>query len=381
MALQITRRGRLVACTLTRPAALNALNFEMVCELRGLLAACASERDECRVLLVEGAGGKAFCCGGDVKAVAQDALAGGSLARSFFADEYALNAELAEFPKTQVSVWDGVVMGGGAGLSVHGKFRVATERTVFAMPEAAIGFFPDVGASHFLNALPGRAGTFLGLTGARIGARDACRLGLATHFVPSARVPELEEALSDCGSAQDVDARLRALGRDAEPPPAMSAGHSLELNAPAIERCFGAGSVREIVAALELEQSEWATATLGTLRKLSPTSLVAILHLLRQSEGRPLRDCLAREYELAQKLTALPANGSPPSDFFEGIRAVLVDKDQKPAWRPATVEELDVERVVAHLFGPLSDSDIAGTVASLRGPVQEPAMRVPLGQL
>jgi enoyl-CoA hydratase/carnithine racemase len=354
--LQLTRLGTLTAVTLHRPAQLNAISLEMVRELRQALAACEADGSQ-RVLLLRGAGGKAFCAGGDIKAIAQDALAGGTLARDFFAEEYALNAALAETRLAQVSVWDGIVMGGGAGLSVHGRFRVATERTVFAMPETAIGFFPDVGASHFLGRLGGHVGTYLALTGARLGARDACRLGLATHYVPSASVEALDHLLARCASAADVDACLRELGGGREPP---RAAHDLDDHGARIARCFGAANVGAINAALISDGSEWA-ATIGTaLAKLSPTSLFATLHLLRQNAGLPLRECLAREFELACRLTVRP------SDFFEGVRAALVDKDQKPRWAPATLDALDAPATLARLFEAPLEPAAAAAAASLR---------------
>ena len=340
-AVLVARHGRVLSCTLNRPRSLNALTLEMVRELRGVLGAFATDA-HCRVLVLRGAGGKAFCAGGDMKALAQDARAGGALARSFFAEEYNLNAAIAELDRPQVSVWDGIVMGGGAGLSVHGRFRVATERTLFAMPEGAIGFFPDVGASRFLNDLPGNAGTYLALSGARIGASDACALGLATHFVPASRVGvgELEDALANCATESEVDARLRDLAAGAQPPAPADGAQPLAPHRGAIERCFGQGSVSAIVRALDGERSEWAVQASRALRRQSPTSLVLTLHLLRQGAREPLRECLAREYTLAALLTAPPAATGPASDFFEGVRAVLVDKDQRPACHPPTLEQL-----------------------------------------
>lgn len=394
-ALQVTRHGRVLGCVLNRPRSLNALTLDMVRELRQVYGQAAADPD-CRVLVLRGAGGKAFCAGGDMKALAEDALTGGSLARNFFHEEYELNALIATWAlpaaaplaetstrsaerggdsslaassacsasaaksfsssqRTQVSLWDGIVMGGGAGLSVHGKFRVATERTIFAMPECALGFFPDVGASHFLNGLgsafTSQVGAYIALTGARVGARDAFQLGLATHFIPSDLVTNLEGALAECSCAQEVDDCLRELGGGAEPPLA-DAKESIWPHLQSIERCFAKGCVRQIIAALEAEDSAWARHTAGTLRKQSPTSLAVTLHLLRQNAGRPLRECLAAEYELALKMTAPPRNGERPSDFFEGVRAVLIDKDQRPAWQPQTIDELDIESVVHRYFWP-----------------------------
>lgn len=359
--LQVARSGSLASCRLNRPSRLNALTLDMVRELRQLYRSCAAD-PSCCVLVLRGAGDKAFCAGGDMRALAEDALAGGSLARDFFREEYALNAHIARFECTQVSVWDGIVMGGGAGLSVHGKFRVATERTVFAMPECAIGFFPDVGASHFLNALGPGAGAYLALTGVRVGAADACELGLATHFLPSGRAAELDEALAGCVTPEDVDTCLRQLGADAHPPPPATGG-GIRSHMQAIERCFAQPTVGAIVAALELERSEWAAQGLQALRKQCPSSLVITLHLLQQGAGRPLGECLSREYELAARLTAPPAAGERPGDFFEGVRAVLIDKDQRPAWHPRALEALDPSSVISRYFGgdgPKADLDLVG---------------------
>ena len=206
------RRGSLAAIALQRPRALNALNLEMVRELQAAFQDASTDASV-RCLLLTGEG-KAFCAGGDVKAVMlaakEEPPARGNIADAFFREEYTLNAALAASDKPQVSVWDGICMGGGAGLSVHGKFRVATEKALFAMPETNIGLFPDVGASHFLSSLPGGLGPYLALTGCRLGPADLLYSGLATHYVPSSTLPSLAAALEGCGSSDDVSAALDA---------------------------------------------------------------------------------------------------------------------------------------------------------------------------
>lgn len=374
--VHVSRRGGLLACALNRPRALNALTLEMVRELAaGPFAALAAD-DSCRVLLLRGEGGRAFCAGGDMKAVAHDAQSGGQLSRRFFAEEYALNAAIAESAKPQVSLWDGIVMGGGVGLSVHGRFRVATERTLFAMPETAIGFFPDVGASHFFQRLPRATATYLALTGARLGARDVCELGLATHFVPSAALGGLEAGLEACAGESDVSALLERLSGGASPPEPDAASPSLTEHRAAIERCFGAPSVRALLDALGAERTAWAADALSALRARSPVALVATLALLRRCATAPLRECLAAEYALAQHFTtAADISGggdagptAAAADFFEGVRAVLVDKDHAPRWC-TSIDALDPQAEAAiegACFAPCEDARTAGVVARLR---------------
>ena len=342
------RKGDLAVVTLNRPKALTALNLEMIEKMDPQLKAWESDASVAAVL-IKGAGEKAFCAGGDVRAVMEAARVDPTgLSDAFFREEYALNAAIAGCPTPQVSVWDGIVMGGGVGLSLHGRFRVATERASFAMPETGIGFFPDVGGSHFLSRLPAEVGTYLALTGARIGAADLVHAGLATHFVPSDAAPGVAAALDGVAGEAAVADALAALGGGAAPP---AEGATLAANAGAIERCFAAPTVEAIVGALEAEGGEWAAGALKALRRVSPTSLKLTLRLLRDAGDAPLSECLRREFRASQRAMR------PPSDFFEGIRAALVDKDRSPKWEPDALPAVS-DAAVASFLANLGDREL-----------------------
>ena len=327
-----TDTGRIGRLLLDRPAALNALDPGMIRALHAGLDAFAA-RPEIHAVAVAGAGGRAFCAGGDIRAVRAQALAGDMASvRAFFAEEYALNAAIAAFPIPYVALIDGICMGGGIGISVHGDIRVATEAALFAMPETGIGLFPDVGGSYFLPRLPGALGFYLGLTGARLSGADAVHAGLATHFVPRAGLAALEADLARDGVA--------AIARHAAPLPPFS----LAPHQAAIDRCFGGASLPAILAALEAEDTEWAHATLTTLRAMSPASLLWSHRLLREGAHRHLGACLDAELALVLRVTRHP-------DFAEGVRAMLVDKDRKPVWTHASVAEVPAAEI-ERLFQP-----------------------------
>jgi enoyl-CoA hydratase len=328
------REGAAGALLMNRPRALNALDIGMI---RGIRAALDAWRGDTAVelALLEGAGGKAFCAGGDIRGL-RDAAAAGDAAsiEEFFSEEYALNLAIARFGKPWVSLIDGVCMGGGIGVSVHNGPRAATENALFAMPETAIGFFPDVGTSYVLPRLPDGIGAWLAMTGARLRGADAVHAGLATHFVPRARLPELRAALVEGGAASAVE-------RFAESPPPAS----FDAQRGAIRRCFSAGTVPGILRALEAEGTAWAAEQVAILRRVSPTSLFVTLELLRRGAGMALDRCL--EMELA--LTRAVVQRHP--DFREGVRAVLVDKDNAPSWSPPRVEGVDPAAIRAMFDG------------------------------
>lgn len=318
--------GRVGRLRLNRPAALNALNLEMIEACAGALAAW---RDDPRVhaVVVEGTGERAFCAGGDIRAIQGYAIAGDAASiEAFFRAEYAVNQTVADYPKPYVALIDGACLGGGIGLSVHGAYRVATEHAMFAMPETAIALFPDVGASFILPRLPGALGMFMALTGTRMKGADAVRAGLATHHVARARLPALSAALASDG--------LAALAAFAEPlPPFTLAEHR-----PAIDRCFSAESVPEVLARLASEATPWADATLATLRAMSPSSLFWSFAIVRAGADRTLPRCLAAELALTRTVTRHP-------DFVEGVRAMVVDKDRAPRWTPARIEDVDAAAI------------------------------------
>jgi enoyl-CoA hydratase len=327
----VQRNGRVGRLVLNRPQALNAIDLPMI---RACTRALESWRDDPHVhaVVIEGAGDRAFCAGGDIRALRQYELDGEHhRAEEFFRDEYELNLMIATYPKPYVALIDGICMGGGIGVSVHAPYRVATERAAFAMPETAIGFFPDIGATFFLPRLPGQLGIYLGLTGVRMQGADAVHAGLATHFVARDDLPALSHALAEDGPA--------ALASHTAPLP----GFSLAPHRTAIDHCFGADSVAEIVRRLEAVGDEWAMKTAGTLRAVSPSALCWTFAALRHGAELTLPRCQAAELALTRTTMRHP-------DFAEGVRAMVVDKDRKPRWQPARIEEVDPTAIEA-MFG------------------------------
>jgi enoyl-CoA hydratase len=354
----IERRGALGLVTLNRPKALNALTLPMIEALSPALDRWATD-PAVRAVAIVGAGDRAFCAGGDVRAAWEAGMAhragrgDGSLTAAFFREEYRLNRKIARFPKPYVAILDGIVMGGGVGLSVHGSHRVVTPRTLFAMPETGIGLFPDVGATYVLSRMPGLSGTHLALTGARIGMADCLLLGAATHAVADAAglVDALAGALAGAvggvgdgaGDGADdaraaVDAVLAGAATDPGPAP-------LAARRATVDACFAGGRVEAIVAALDAAGDPWATAQREALAHLSPTSLQVTLAAIRRAATLDLDGCLVMEYRLSQACMAR-------HDFYEGIRALLVDKDRSPKWSPATLDGVDDALVDAHFAAP-----------------------------
>jgi enoyl-CoA hydratase/carnithine racemase len=335
------RRGTAGIVILSRPQALNAVTHAMVRALTEQLAAWADDAAVTRVIVLA-AGTRAFSAGGDLKAIYElgrserydDALA-------FWWDEYRLNALIKQYRKPYVALIDGVVMGGGAGISINGSHRVAGDAFRFAMPEVGIGFFPDVGATWFLPRLPGELGTYCALTGDRLDAADGLGCGIATHRVRSARFGELIEAL--CG-AVPVDTVLAAF---TEP---MDAG-ALMRQGPAIERWFNANHVEAILAGLEASaaglgaEADFARTAAAAIRTKSPLSLKLALTLQRRGRTLAFDECIRTEYRVVSRV----ARGH---DFYEGIRAVIIDKDQAPTWRPSALAAISDAEVERH-FAPL----------------------------
>jgi enoyl-CoA hydratase len=341
----VERRGAAGVITLNRPKQLNALNHTMVKVIRPILETWKLDPAVTRVI-IKGAGGKAFCAGGDIRALYDLGKAGrADECKPFWKDEYTLNHALKTYPKPVIALIDGIVMGGGVGMSVHGSHRVASEKLLFAMPESGIGFFPDVGASWFLPRLPHRIGTYLGLTGARIGLGDALALGLVTHTIDSARVPEIAEALT---ANEPVDAILARFAIPSPPAPLLA-------QAGLIERTFDGDSVAAIMANLSQAASggsEFAAATLAAMRQKSPTTMAIALEQVTRGAAMRFAAVMQMEYRIVCRI----ADGH---EFYEGVRAVIVDKDQKPAWRPARVEDVSREAVLAY-FAPLADDLVLG---------------------
>jgi enoyl-CoA hydratase len=269
----------------------------------------------------------------------------------FFREEYCLIQRVHRFPKPYVALMDGITMGGGAGVSINGSHRVATERTLIAMPEVHIGLFPDVGASRFLNRCPGRIGLYLALTGARLKAADALYCGLVTHYVPQARLGDLVAGLAalDWQGGREhgqVDALLARHAEDPGPAP-------LAALRPAIDRCFGGGSVEEIVAALEREDADWARTALAAMGRASPLSLKITFRQLQLGVDMEIEAALALEYRMTQHCMAA-------HDFFEGIRALLLDKDQNPRWQHGALAEVSAAEVAGY-FASLGERELRFT--------------------
>ena len=337
------RRGAAGIITLNRPKALNAVTHGMVLALHARLDAWGHDPAVTRVV-ISAAGERAFSAGGDIRALYDLGMAGRhDEALQFWRDEYPLNAAIKRLRKPYVALIDGIVMGGGVGMSVHGSHRVAGDRFQFAMPEVGIGFFPDVGATWFLPRLPGELGTYCALTGERFGIADGCAAGLATHRIASARFAALLDGLAGTVSA---DAVLAAFSEPAGEGPIMA-------RRSAIDRLFAGAQVEGILDALDREaaspcaDAEWAANTAATIRTKSPLSLKLALAQVRRGKNWDFETCMRAEFRIVSRII----HGH---DFYEGVRAVIVDKDNKPQWNPKTlaaVSEAEVERYFASLGG------------------------------
>lgn len=321
---------------LNRPKALHALN-EAMC--RGVLDALEQWREDphVAVVLVDHAEGRGFCAGGDIRLMAESGAGDGAAARSFFATEYRMNHRLFTYAKATVAFLNGVVMGGGVGIALPCRWRVATENTKFAMPETAIGLFPDVGGGWYLSRLPGRIGQYLALTGARLSGAECQALGLATHYLPAA---ELEEAKARI-SAEPLQSEAILTELSVEPPAADILQHRER-----IDRLFASDHLEEVFAALEADDGAWAAEQLATVRKRSPLSMKVSLKLLLDGATMPtFEDEMRQEYAVASHIVQRP-------DFAEGVRAVIVDKDHAPRWEHARPEDVS-EHVIDRIFAPL----------------------------
>lgn len=316
--LKTELKDRVGVITLNRPGALNALNADMVAALHGALDAW--EDLQLDAVVINSSNSRSFCAGGDIKKIRELVLRGdGSDGDAFFATEYEFNHRLATYPAPVVSLIEGLCLGGGLGLSAHGRFRVVTETAVMAMPETAIGFFPDVGATHFLSRLPGAIGMYLGLTGHRMDYRDALYCGLATHFVPAERLGDLVELLEEAAGRPVAQVIADGCTR-----PPDTGGHLSEHRAE-IDWCFGAGSLDGIRQRLLAQDNDWSRSVCHLLRGASPQSLETTYGLLSLGSQLSLQQGLAVELHLAGIVIR-------SDDFAEGVRAALVDKDRNPVW-------------------------------------------------
>ncbi|MFE3542602.1 enoyl-CoA hydratase/isomerase family protein [Nocardia sp. NPDC059177] len=339
----ITVADGLGLITLNRPRAINALNHPMAQAITEALRAWAGD-DAVRAVVVTGAGERGLCAGGDIVAIHADAKTGTAGPDSptgvFWRDEYVLNALIGRYPKPYVVIMDGIVMGGGVGLSGHGSHRIVTERSRIGMPEVGIGFVPDVGGTYLLSRAPGEIGTHVALTTARMNAGDAIAAGFADHHVPSAALPDLLDALR----TETVDA---AIAKFAQAAPASD----LAAQRGWIDACYRADTVEEIVAALRADESPEAAKAAEDLLAKSPVALKVTLRALRAARALPgLEATLNQEYRVS-----IASLGS--HDLVEGIRAQVVDKDRNPRWQPATLAEVTDAQVAAY-FADLGANEL-----------------------
>ena len=324
--------GALGRVHLNRPEVLNSLNLEMVRLIEAGLDRLEAD-PAVHVIALTGEGDRALCAGGDIKSLWSSGRSEPEKPMSFWAQEYRLDARIHRLSKPWVAVMHGICMGGGVGLSIHGRHRIMTERVKFATPEVTIGYFPDVGATWALSRAPQGLGRWIGLTGATIGAADGIAAGLADAMVPAASIPAL---LADLASDLAPDAAISAYAAD--PGPSRLIAH-----AGLIERAFAGDDMAAIIATLRADGSCFATETLAALARNSPTSLVLALHLLRAAAGSPdLETCLDREFAA----NALILKGN---DFYEGVRAAVIDKDRNPRWQPAELGAVDARALIAGL--------------------------------
>jgi enoyl-CoA hydratase len=331
---------------LNRPKAINAVTLEMFRDIEKALDRFEAD-PEVAVIVLEGAGERGLCAGGDIRALWESSKVNGDLGKILWREEYILNARIKKFPKPYVAFMDGIVMGGGVGLSAHASHRVVTDRTRLAMPEVGLGFFPDVGGTYLLSHSPGEIGTYFGLTGQTMNGPDAIHAKFADWVVPAVKLPELREALTKLGSgatAADVSKLIGSLST-------AEAGGPVAAKEPVIDALFGFDRMEDIVAALERDGSDFALATLKTLNEKSPRGMVVTLKLLRLARASSsLEECLVREYRAALEVFR-------SDDFREGVRAAVIDKDRNPTWSPRTIEDVTPE-MLAPYFAEIGTDEL-----------------------
>ncbi len=340
------REGSAGIIRLNRPKAINAVTLEMFREIDRALDRFEADPDVSLVLL-EGAGDRGLCAGGDIRALYESSKVKGDLGKILWREEYILNARIAKFPKPYVAFMDGIVMGGGVGLSAHGRHRVVTEKTRLAMPEVGLGFFPDVGGTWLLSHAPGEIGTYFGLTGQTMNGPDAIYSGFADVVVPSGELAALRDVLTEVGpgmSSSEIDTLIAGFATG------ETSGPVAKLHAQ-IDDWFAHDGMADIVAALKRDGSELAQSTLKTLGEKSPRGMVITLKLLRLGRASSsLEECLVREYRAALEVFA-------SDDFREGVRAAVIDKDRSPKWSPAAIEDVTPE-MVAPYFAEIGANEL-----------------------
>ena len=329
-------RGAVGLVILNRPKALNALNLEMVTAMTEQMAAWLHD-DAIAAVIVTSNSEKSFCAGGDIRKVWEER---GNPPYDFFWHEYRLNRFIHRYPKPYISLINGIVMGGGVGLSMHGRYVVLGEKTTFAMPETGIGFFPDVGGSYVLPRMKGQTGTYCGLSAARLKQADCFALGLATHMISGSRFDEIIERIAD---GETIDAVLDPYHEDKAP-------NLSDQHLALIDEVFSHGTVGEILTALEASEDPFAAETLSMIRAKSPTSVHITLGQIRRGAKLDFEECMQLDWRILKRILK-------DDDFYEGVRATLVDKDGAPNWNPDTFESVDPARVDAH-FAPLGDEEL-----------------------
>lgn len=336
--LIVRREGAAGVIRLNRPKAINAMTLEMSIGIDAALDRFETE-PEVAVIILEGAGERGLCAGGDIRGLWESSREGGDLGARFWRQEYLMNARIAKYPKPYVAFMDGLVMGGGVGLSGHASHRIATDRTKLAMPEVGLGFFPDVGGTWLLSRSPGEIGTYFGLTGQTMNGPDAIHAKFADAVVPAVKWPELREALTKVrqgATAADVSKLINGFATG------ETAG-TVAAKEPIIDALFGFDRMEDIFAALKRDGSEFALATLKTLNEKSPRGMVVTLKLLRLARtASSLEECLVREYRAA--LTVFRSD-----DFREGVRAAVIDKDRNPTWSPPRIEDVTPDMLAPYL--------------------------------
>ena len=337
--------------TLNRPKALNSLNLEMIRILGPVLRDWQTEGSGVKLVVVRGEGGKAYCAGGDIRAITE--VPGGEMQRTFFREEYRLDHLVGSLAIPYIAIMNGITMGGGVGISVNGRFRIATEKTMFAMPETGIGLIPDVGGGFFLPRLSGQLGMFLGLTGHRLKSWDCLHAGVATHAVTEDPVESLTNTLEQLASSKDKvsEEDVQQALDNLNSPEAANHVFSLAEHTEVINRIFGSDSVETIVRLLREEKTPFAAKALKSIEAASPTSLKVAFRQIREGAGlKSLGEVLQMEQRLVLRCCE-------DKDFYEGVRATLIDRDNKPQWSPATLEEVSLEKV-DHYFSDLGDLEL-----------------------
>jgi enoyl-CoA hydratase len=335
--LIVRREGSAGIIRLNRPKAINAVTLEMFRDIDKALDRFEAD-PAVAVILLEGAGDRGLCAGGDIRALWESSKVRGDLGKILWREEYILNARIKKFPKPYVAFMDGIVMGGGVGLSAHSRHRVVTERTKLAMPEVGLGFFPDVGGTWLLSHAPGEIGTYFGLTGQTMNGPDAIYAGFADVVVPSGELAALREVLTKVGrgiTSGEIRTLIETFAIDDTSGPVAAMQSK-------IDAWFAHDRMEDIVAALQRDGSELAQATLKTLNEKSPRGMVVTLKLLRLARAsRSLEECLVREYRAALQVFA-------SDDFREGVRAAVIDKDRSPKWSPPRIEDVTPEMVAPY---------------------------------